>query len=44
MIAPEKVTKGAKVTVTSAGSWLWYFPGTTTTSPKVSAGDVLNLT
>ncbi|MGY4981771.1 hypothetical protein ACWCYL_32305 [Streptomyces sp. 900105755] len=33
-----------KVTVTSAGSWRWYFPGTTTTSLKVSAGDVLDLT
>jgi hypothetical protein len=33
----------AKVTVTSAGSWRWYFPGTTTTSRKVSAGDALNL-
>jgi hypothetical protein len=33
----------AKVTATSAGSWRWYFPGTTTTSRKVSAGDVLNL-
>ncbi|MFJ4786516.1 hypothetical protein [Streptomyces sp. NPDC088794] len=32
-----------KVTVTSAGSWRWYFPGTTTTSRKVSAGDTLNL-
>lgn len=33
-----------KVTVTAAGSWRWYFPGTTTTSLKVSAGDTLNLT
>ncbi|MFJ6708782.1 hypothetical protein ACWC6I_30250 [Streptomyces sp. NPDC001414] len=32
-----------KVTVTSAGSWRWYFPGTTTTSLKVSTGDVLDL-
>ena len=32
-----------KVTVTSAGSWRWYFPGTTTTSRKVSAGDALGL-
>ncbi|MFF4910107.1 hypothetical protein ACFY2T_35220 [Streptomyces sp. NPDC001260] len=32
-----------KVTITSAGSWRWYFPGTTTTSRKVSAGEVLNL-
>ncbi|WP_405973280.1 hypothetical protein OG496_31155 [Streptomyces sp. NBC_00988] len=32
-----------KVTVTSAGSWRWYFPGTTTTSLKASAGDTLNL-
>jgi hypothetical protein len=31
------------VTVTSAGSWRWYFPGNTTTSMKVSAGDALNL-
>lgn len=31
------------VTVTSAGSWRWYFPGTTTTSLKVSAGDTVNL-
>jgi hypothetical protein len=31
------------VTVTSAGSWRWYFPSTTTTSLKVSAGDALNL-
>ncbi|MET7898935.1 hypothetical protein [Streptomyces mirabilis] len=31
------------VTVTSAGSWRWYFPGTTTTALKVSAGDALNL-
>ncbi|MFD4598769.1 hypothetical protein ACFWPQ_12130 [Streptomyces sp. NPDC058464] len=31
------------LTVTSAGSWRWYFPGTTTTSRKVSAGDVLDL-
>ncbi|MFF4733901.1 hypothetical protein ACFY3M_53915 [Streptomyces mirabilis] len=31
------------VTVASAGSWRWYFPGTTTTSLKVSAGDALNL-
>ncbi|MGW3108468.1 hypothetical protein [Streptomyces sp. NPDC001100] len=33
----------AKVTVTAAGSWRWYFPGTTTTSLKASAGDILNL-
>ncbi|MEU2622024.1 hypothetical protein ABZ642_28495 [Streptomyces sp. NPDC007157] len=32
-----------KVTVTAAGSWRWYFPGTTTTSRKVSTGDTLNL-
>ncbi|MFI9810406.1 hypothetical protein ACIHEJ_40095 [Streptomyces sp. NPDC052301] len=32
-----------QVTVTSAGDWRWYFPGTTTTSLKVSAGDTLNL-
>jgi hypothetical protein len=45
----KTVTTGAagklttKVTVTSAGSWRWYFPGTTTTSLKPSAGDTLNL-
>ncbi|MFD8295564.1 hypothetical protein ACFV13_04960 [Streptomyces bauhiniae] len=33
----------AKVTAASAASWRWYFPGTTTTSRKTSAGDVLNL-
>ncbi|MET7457099.1 hypothetical protein ABZT03_35500 [Streptomyces sp. NPDC005574] len=32
-----------KVTATSGGSWRWYFAGTTSTSRKVSAGDVLNL-
>ncbi|GGN35461.1 hypothetical protein [Streptomyces fuscichromogenes] len=32
-----------KVTVTAAGSWRWYFPGTTTTSRKVSAGEPLGL-
>ncbi|MFI6250326.1 hypothetical protein [Streptomyces sp. NPDC051016] len=32
-----------KVTVTSAGSRRWCFPGTTTTSRKVSAGDALGL-
>ncbi|MEU6141693.1 hypothetical protein ABZ848_15150 [Streptomyces sp. NPDC047081] len=32
-----------KVTVTSAGRWRWYFPGTTTTSLKVSTGDTLDL-
>ncbi|MFK0103944.1 hypothetical protein [Streptomyces sp. NPDC091217] len=32
-----------RVTVTSAGSWRWYFPGTTTTSMRVSAGDALDL-
>ncbi len=32
-----------KVTVASAGIWRWYFPGTTTTSLKTSAGDTLNL-
>ncbi|MFI6408488.1 hypothetical protein [Streptomyces sp. NPDC050548] len=32
-----------KVTVTSAGSWRWYFPGTTTTSLKASAGDAVSL-
>ena len=47
--ADEVVTTGdagklsTKVTVASAGSWRWYFPGTTTTSLKVSAADVLNL-
>lgn len=32
-----------KVTATSAGNWRWYFPGTTTTSAKVSAGDAVAL-
>ncbi|MFJ9564193.1 hypothetical protein ACIRQQ_29670 [Streptomyces fuscichromogenes] len=32
-----------RVTVTAAGSWRWYFPGTTTTSRKVSAGEALGL-
>lgn len=32
-----------KVTVTSAGSWRWYFPGTTTTARVVSAGDAVAL-
>ncbi|MER6289943.1 hypothetical protein [Streptomyces sviceus] len=32
-----------KVTATAAGSWRWYFPGTTTTSLKVSAGDAVAL-
>ena len=32
-----------KVTATSAGSWRWYFPGTTTTSLKVSVGDAVKL-
>ncbi|WP_330459741.1 hypothetical protein OIB37_24435 [Streptomyces sp. NBC_00820] len=32
-----------KVTATSAGSWRWYFPGTTTTSRIVSAGDAVKL-
>ncbi|MDO0911895.1 hypothetical protein QQM39_13875 [Streptomyces sp. DT2A-34] len=32
-----------KVTVTSAGSWRWYFPGTTTTARVVSAGDAVTL-
>ncbi|GHD49970.1 hypothetical protein GCM10010335_60210 [Streptomyces galbus] len=32
-----------KVTVTSAGSWRWYFPGTTTTARIVSAGDAVVL-
>ena len=32
-----------KVTVTSAGSWRWYFPGTTTTARIVSAGDAVAL-
>lgn len=32
-----------KVTVTSAGSWRWYFPGTTTTARIVSAGDAVTL-
>lgn len=33
----------ARVTAASAGNWRWYFPGTTTTSRKTSAGDVLDL-
>ncbi|MFJ5265297.1 hypothetical protein ACIQAC_33005 [Streptomyces sp. NPDC088387] len=32
-----------KVKVTAAGSWRWYYPGTTTTSLKASSGDTLNL-
>ncbi|MFG2464668.1 hypothetical protein ACGFXB_04215 [Streptomyces canus] len=32
-----------KVTATSAGSRRWYFPGTTTTSLKVSVGDAVKL-
>ncbi|KUM88557.1 hypothetical protein AQI94_08290 [Streptomyces pseudovenezuelae] len=32
-----------KVTASAAGSWRWYFPGTTTTSLKVSAGDTVAL-
>ncbi|MFD4576541.1 hypothetical protein ACFWNK_30430 [Streptomyces sp. NPDC058417] len=32
-----------KVTVTSAGSWRWYFPGTTTTARVVAAGDAVAL-
>ncbi|MFJ8636925.1 hypothetical protein [Streptomyces sp. NPDC093568] len=32
-----------KVTATSAGSWRWYFPGTTTTARVVSAGDAIAL-
>ncbi|KUN85108.1 hypothetical protein [Streptomyces griseoruber] len=32
-----------KVTVTAAGSWRWYFPGTTTTARIVSAGDAVTL-
>ncbi|WP_324789326.1 hypothetical protein [Streptomyces sp. H51] len=31
------------VTVTSAGSWRWFFPGTTTTARVVSAGDAVAL-
>lgn len=34
---------GAKVTVTAAGSWRWYFPGTTTTARVTSAGDAVTL-
>jgi hypothetical protein len=36
-------TLSTKVTVTSAGSWRWYFPGTTTTARVVSAGDAVAL-
>ncbi|WP_330358047.1 hypothetical protein [Streptomyces chartreusis] len=32
-----------KVTATSAGSWRWYFPGTTTTARVVSTGDAVTL-
>jgi hypothetical protein len=32
-----------KVTATAAGSWRWYFPGTTTTARVVSAGDAVTL-
>ncbi|MET7988854.1 MULTISPECIES: hypothetical protein [unclassified Streptomyces] len=32
-----------KVTATSAGSWRWYFPGTTTTARVVSVGDAVVL-
>lgn len=32
-----------KVTATSAGGWRWYFPGSTTTSLKASAGDAVAL-
>ncbi|WP_244162898.1 hypothetical protein [Streptomyces bungoensis] len=32
-----------EVTATSAGSWRWYFPGTTTTARVVSAGDSVRL-
>ena len=32
-----------KVTATAAGSWRWYFPGTTTTARIVSAGDAVTL-
>lgn len=32
-----------KVTATAAGSWRWYFPGTTTTARVVSAGDAVKL-
>ncbi|MBZ3903687.1 hypothetical protein [Streptomyces griseiscabiei] len=34
---------GAKATVTAAGSWRWYFPGTTTTARVTSAGDAVTL-
>ncbi|KOV51442.1 hypothetical protein ADL00_40470 [Streptomyces sp. AS58] len=32
-----------KVTAASAGSWRWYFPGTTTTARVVSGGDAVSL-
>ncbi|OIJ68441.1 hypothetical protein WN71_008470 [Streptomyces mangrovisoli] len=32
-----------KVTATSAGTWRWYFPGTTTTAQIVSGGDSVAL-
>ncbi|MEV6053557.1 hypothetical protein [Streptomyces sp. NPDC052107] len=34
---------GTKVTATPAGSWRWYFPGTTTIARVVSAGDAVAL-
>ncbi|MDX3132252.1 hypothetical protein PV367_21190 [Streptomyces europaeiscabiei] len=34
---------GTKVTATAAGSWRWYFPGTTTTARVTSAGDAVTL-
>ncbi|BBC33087.1 hypothetical protein SGFS_043810 [Streptomyces graminofaciens] len=34
---------GTKVTATAAGSWRWYFPGTTTTARVASAGDAVTL-
>ncbi|WP_369197849.1 hypothetical protein [Streptomyces djakartensis] len=34
---------GTKVTATSAGTWRWYFPGTTTTARVVSTGDTVTL-
>ncbi|MEU6277765.1 hypothetical protein ABZ871_36020 [Streptomyces populi] len=39
----EAGTLGTKVTATSAGSWRWYFPGTTTTARVVSTGDAVAL-
>lgn len=53
--SPESVTRGHKLTVAdsltratsvtanSAGTWRWYFPGTTTTAQVASGGDAVKL-